>query len=84
MYVAVIYHNEVLHGYIGRSYTYKTSLDLKFGDKVIAPVGDGEKKRAMVIGVNLDPSEIDPAWANRIKTITDYDYTDMQEVRNGD
>ena len=82
MYVSVIYHNDVLHGYVGRSYTYRTELDLKPGDKVLCPVsGEREQKRAMVVGINLDPSEISPVWANKLKTITQWDYTDMNEVR---
>lgn len=37
MYVTVRYYKPQLSGYAGMAYTYRTSLPLKAGDKVIAP-----------------------------------------------
>ena len=82
MYIKVVYYNEKLKGYSGRGYTYKTDLELKEGDKVLVPVGnDQEGKRALVVETDVPDSEIDPAWADRIKAVTQYDYTDMSEVQ---
>lgn len=82
MYVSVIYYSEKNNGYCGRGYTYKTELPLKVGDKVLVPVGnDVESKRAMVVDVDLPDSAVDPAWADKVKSITQYDQTDMQEVK---
>ena len=79
MYVSVVYYNDRIGGYSGRNYTYRTNMNLKSGDKVMASVGS-ENKRAMVIAVDIPESEIDPAWADKIKEITSYDYTDMTPV----
>lgn len=82
MYVKIIYYNERSHGYGGRGYTYRTELPLKIGDKVLVPVGrEQEGKRALVIDIDLPDSEIDPAWADKVKEIAQYDQTDMQIVR---
>ncbi len=82
MNIKVIYYNEKIRGYSGRGYTYRTELPLMEGDKVLVPVGnEQEGKRAMVIETNVPESEIDPAWADKVKSVTQYDYTDMQEVR---
>lgn len=52
--------------YAGRDYTYSTALDLKVGDKIIAPTAKGESK-AIVTALNLD----EPKFA--CKEITKFD-----------
>ena len=73
MYVKVIYYKELAKGYTGREYTYKApdELGLNQGDEVLVPVAaEKELKRAMVTEVNVPETEIDPAWADKLKTIT--------------
>lgn len=53
--------------YAGNKYTYKTGLDLKPGDKVIAPTRMNERQKAIVTDVGLIP----PAYP--CKDITEYD-----------
>lgn len=72
MLVSVIYYDEKVNAYCGRDYTYKTDLPLKVFQKVIVPVPDG-KKKALVTDINLPDSVVDPAWADRIRTITELD-----------
>lgn len=74
MLVKVIYKNDMVGGFTGRAYTYRTTLPLNDGDIVLAPVsGEKEPKRAMVVEINVPESEIDPSWADAVKTITKYD-----------
>lgn len=81
MYVQVIYYNEKIKGYTGRSYTYRTDLELKESDKVLVPVGSQEElKRAMVVATHVSLTVNDAIWVDKIKSVTQYDYADMQEV----
>lgn len=73
MIVSVIYYDHKISGYAGREYTYKTELPLKPFQKVLVPVADGTKKRALVTNVDLPDSVIDPSWSNRVKEIKEYD-----------
>lgn len=72
MYVKVRYRREGSGIYEGRLYTYSTELPLVEGDKVIAPTAKGDNS-ALVVEINAPASEIDPAWADKIKEITRYD-----------
>ena len=81
MYCSVIFYSEKTHGYCGRSYTYETNLDLKVSDKVLCPIGgETTQKRAMVIDIDLSESNIDDSWKDKIKTISEYDYTNVTQV----
>ncbi len=54
MYVAVQY--EKAPGiYAGATYSYRTTLDLKPGDKVIAPTKMNERQKAVVKKIGIDP-----------------------------
>ncbi len=81
MYVKVQYHKPELgeNGYGGMEYTYRTELPLKPGDTVIAPTYRGNQ-RALVVAAYVPSDEIRPAWADRIRTITEY-WT--EEGKNG-
>ena len=54
MYVSVQYE-KTTGVYAGNKYTYRTSLDLKPGDKVIAPTKMNERQKAIVKDVGLVP-----------------------------
>lgn len=69
MYVKVMYFKDWRGDYGGNAYTYATNLELKVGDKVIAPTQSGDKK-ALVVQVNVPESEINPQWADKIKNIS--------------
>lgn len=73
MYVRVKYHKADLQGYGGKEYTFSTELPLIPYQKVLVPSNDGEMKKAIVVEVNVPESEIDKAWANRIKEIKELD-----------
>ena len=73
MYVKAMYHKPELRGYAGQSYLYKTNLPVKVGMHVIAPTYKGEQK-AIITDVNVDASEINPAWADKIREITEFDF----------
>ena len=73
MIVKAMYYKPQMNGYGGRSYTFRTDLPLKAGDKVLAPGGEGTEKKAIITEVDLPESAIDPAWADRVKHITKYD-----------
>ena len=77
--VTVQYWKEWLHGYSGRNYTYRTTLRLKVGDRVMAPTAKGEKQKAIVTQVGLPESVIDPSWADRVLTITEMDNEEVPE-----
>lgn len=82
MYCKVIYYSEQFKGFSGREYTYRTSLPVRCGDKVLCPIsGQSEQKRAMITKINVPESEIDDSWRDRIKEITSFDYVDVQPVR---
>lgn len=72
MYVSVQY--EKAPGvYAGAKYTYRTNLDLKPGDKVIAPTKMNERQKAIVKEIGLVP----PSFP--CKDINEYD-PDAEEV----
>lgn len=80
MYCNIIFYNDRVHGYVGKSYLYKTDLPLMPSDKVMCPTASGEDKRGMVMAINVPESEISDEWRDRIKAITSYDYVDVTEV----
>lgn len=53
--------------YAGAKYTYRTTLDLRPGDKVIAPTKMNERQKAIVTDTGLIP----PSFA--CKDINEYD-----------
>nr|DAI80060.1 MAG TPA: protein of unknown function (DUF5604) [Caudoviricetes sp.]DAZ54177.1 MAG TPA: protein of unknown function (DUF5604) [Caudoviricetes sp.] len=73
MIVKAMYYKPQMNGYGGRSYTFRTDLPLKAGDKVLAPGGEGDPKKAIITEVDLPESVIDVRWADRVKYITQYD-----------
>ena len=72
MIVFVKYYRDAVSGYCGRTYTYKTEMPLKVGDKVIAPTRNEPRQRAMVTAINLHESVISPKWEKDVKYITEY------------
>jgi len=72
MIVSVIFHDGATDTYGGRSYTYRTELPLKQFEKVLCPTYKGLKK-GLVTRVNVPETEIDPAWADRVKEIKERD-----------
>jgi hypothetical protein len=79
MYVNVKFFKHDINAYGGRDYLYSTRLAVNVGDKVYVPTVDGYK-RAIVVAVNVPKTEINPAWADRIKEITRFD-DGMEEVK---
>lgn len=74
MYCGVMYLNEETQTYSGRHYTYKTDLDVKPFDRVIAPVGaKAEPKRAVVVEVDIAEDEIPEHIIPIIKEIKERD-----------
>lgn len=73
MFVKVKYYKDDLSGYGGKAYTFKTELALQPYQKILVPSNDGEPKKALVTEVNVPESEIDEAWASRIKEIKEMD-----------
>lgn len=73
MIVKAIYHKPKLNGYGGQAYTFRTNLPLQPGDHVLVPGSEADEKPAMITEVNLPESVIDPAWADRVKWITQMD-----------
>lgn len=73
MIVKAMYHKPKLNGYGGQAYTFLTDLPLRPGDKVLAPGGEGDPKKAIITEVDLPESIIDVRWADRVKYITQYD-----------
>lgn len=72
MIVKAAYYKPEFKSYGSRGYTYRTELDLRAGDKVIAPTAYGEQK-AIITETNLPESVIDPKWADSVKSITQMD-----------
>ena len=70
-YVTVQYFKPESDAYIGRAYTYRTELPLQEGDLVIAPTYKGESK-ARVFEAEVPASRVDPAWADKVREITQY------------
>lgn len=73
MYVKCIYFKNDMNAYAGREYTFSTKLPLIPCMKVLVPSNDGELKKALVTEINVPESEIDKAWADRIKEIKELD-----------
>ena len=74
MIIRVKYFNDKIKAYLGAEYTYKTDLDLKPYEKVLAPVANStEPKRAIVTSINLPTSVISPSWADRVQKIKERD-----------
>lgn len=72
MIVKVKYYDESVNGYGGQEYTYRTDLPVVPYTKVIAPTYKGDNK-ALVTQIDLPESTIDPAWAERVQWIKEYD-----------
>lgn len=72
MYVTVRYYKPQLSGYAGMAYTYRTSLPLKAGDKVIAPTKGGDN-RAIVLETDVPEKSIAPYLLPILREITQYD-----------
>lgn len=72
MYIKIMYYKDWQGDYGGNAYTYSTELNVKVGDKVIAPTQSGDK-RALVVQVGVPDGEIDIRWADKIKTIDKFD-----------
>ena len=73
MIVKAMYYKPMQKGYSGRAYTFRTNLLLHPGDHVLVPGSEADEKPAMITEVNLPESVIDPAWADRVKWITQMD-----------
>ena len=74
-----MYYNELTRSYCGKEYTYKTELPLKLFQKVLVPVSGGGKKKALVVDIDLPESVVDPAWADKLKEITEIYYEENAE-----
>lgn len=75
MFVKVKFLKPVSNVYGGPKYLYRTELPLSGHEKVMAPTASGDK-RALVTDVNVSHMAIDPAWAHKIREITELDMTD--------
>lgn len=73
MIVKAMYYKPGQKGYSGRAYTFRTNLPLQPGDHVLVPGSEADEKPAMITEVDLPESAIDPAWADRVKWITQMD-----------
>lgn len=73
MIVKAIYYKPWQKAYGGQAYTFRTNLPLQPGDHVLVPGSEADEKPAMITEVNLPESVIDPAWADRVKWITQMD-----------
>ena len=74
MYVKVKYHKDDIGGYGGLEYTLFTKLPLKPYQKVLVPSDTGELKKALVVEVGVDESEIiGQPWASNLKEIKELD-----------
>lgn len=73
MIVKAIYYKPWQKGYSGGAYIFRTKLPLQPGDHVLVPGSEADEKPAMITEVNLPESVIDPAWADRVKWITQMD-----------
>lgn len=73
MIVKAMYYKPGQKGYSGRAYTFRTNLPLQPGDRVLVPGSEADEKPAMITEVDLPESVIDPAWADRVKWITQMD-----------
>lgn len=73
MIVKAMYYKPWQKGYSGRAYTFRTNLPLQPGDHVLVPGSETDEKPAMITEINLPGSVIDPAWADRMKWITQMD-----------
>lgn len=71
MIVNVILRKTNENKYGGREYSYRTDLDVLFGDVVIAPTVNG-LNYAKVTRVDVPESEIDPRWRDKLREIVDF------------
>ena len=75
MLVNIRYYKPLHRAYAGNTFTYRTSLPLNVGDKVMAPTKGGDK-RAMVVEVNVPESRVD----ERMKESTAYDTGEQEDA----
>ena len=79
MLVNIRYFKTASNGYAGNAFTYRTSIDLQVGDKVMAPTKGGDK-RAMVVEVNVPESRVDERIMPLLKEITEYDTGEKEDA----
>lgn len=79
MLVNIRYYKPLHRAYAGNTFTYRTSLPLNVGDKVMAPTKGGDK-RAMVVEVNVPESRVDEHILPLLKEITAYDTGEKEDA----
>lgn len=79
MLVNIRYFKPAQNGYCGNSFTYRTSLSLQVGDKVMAPTKGGDK-RAMVVEINVPEGRVDERIMPLLKEITAYDTGEEEDA----
>lgn len=79
MLVNIRYYKPLHKAYAGNAFTYRTSLPLNVGDKVMAPTKGGDK-RAMVVEVNVPESRVDEHILPLLKEITAYDTGEKEDA----
>lgn len=73
--VEVKFYREKAQAYVGRAYSYDTTLPLNVGDCVVVPAGTG-KNRAIVVAVNVPEESINPDYFP-LKKIEEYDVPEV-------
>lgn len=79
MLVNIRYYKPLHKAYAGNAFTYRTSLPLNVGDKVMAPTQGGDK-RAMVVEINVPESRVDERIMPLLKEITAYDTGEKEDA----
>lgn len=79
MLVNIRYYKPLRKAYAGNAFTYRTSLPLNVGDKVMAPTQGGDK-RAMVVEINVPESRVDERIMPLLKEITAYDTGEKEDA----
>ena len=79
MLVNIKYFKPNMNAFYGNSFTYRTSLNLQVGDKVMAPTKGGDK-RAMVVEINVPESRVDERIMPLLKEITEYDTGEKEDA----
>ena len=79
MLVNTRYYKPLHRAYAGNAFTYRTSLPLNVGDKVMAPTQGGDK-RAMVVEINVPESRVDERIMPLLKEITAYDTGEKEDA----
>lgn len=79
MLVNIRYFKPANNAYAGNAFSYRTSLPLQVGDKVMAPTKGGDK-RAMVVEINVPESRVDERIMPLLKEITEYDTGEKEDA----